>query len=53
MAQPAVQALAQAAIQARGSYAIYIRMENQDSGLRRLDDEKKLSSVVALPTRWN
>jgi len=52
MAQPAVQALAQQLSKARASYAITIRMENQDSGLRRLDDERS-SSVVALPTRWN
>jgi len=48
-----VPTLAQAVIQARGSYAFTIRMEIQDSGLRRLDDEKKLSSIVVVPMRWH
>jgi hypothetical protein len=30
-----------------------IRIEIQDSDLRHLDDEKKLSSVAGVPIRWH
>jgi len=48
-----VPALAQAVIQAHGSYAFTIGMEIQDSDLRHLDDEKKLLSVAGVPMRWH